>query len=96
MPTTTSPRPPEALQKSHQPPVIAAARTAWEAGDRESAFWLYLDVDATLITCWCDDREGLRRAAATTRRGVRALIRWWSTWTAGTGWARRWRAAARG
>lgn len=52
-----------------QPPVISAARGAWEAGDRQTVFRLDLDLDATLITCWCDDREGLRRAAATYKKG---------------------------
>jgi hypothetical protein len=56
------------------PPVVAAAQAAQVAQDGDDAqpgeggqadFRLYLDIDATLIGCQCDDRDGRRRAAPT-------------------------------
>ncbi|MGH3924610.1 MAG: hypothetical protein ACRDTT_17415, partial [Pseudonocardiaceae bacterium] len=52
-----------------EPPVITAARAAWEAGGRQTVFRLSMDVDATLATRWNDDRDGLRLAAATYKKG---------------------------
>jgi hypothetical protein len=73
------------------PPVITAANAAWDAGDRESVFRLYGDIDATLITCWCDDRDGLRQAGKTYKKAG-APTRWCSTWTAAMARASRWPA----
>jgi hypothetical protein len=54
-------------------PVLAAAQNAQT--DADSDLRLYLDADATLITCWCDDRHGRRRAAPTFKKGW-GRIRW--------------------
>ncbi|MGH8901321.1 MAG: IS1380 family transposase [Egibacteraceae bacterium] len=62
------------------PPVVAAAHTAQAAqdtlagendeNDEDERDWrLYLDVDATLIACQCDDRDGRRQAAPTFKKG---------------------------
>ncbi|MGH8904759.1 MAG: transposase, partial [Egibacteraceae bacterium] len=61
------------------PPVVAAAHTAQAAaaqggqdggGGEDGRDWqLYLDIDATLIACQCDDRDGLRQAAPTFKKG---------------------------
>lgn len=56
------------------PPVVAAALAAQSErdggdGDDQPDWRLYVDVDATLIGCWCDDRDGRRRAAATFKKG---------------------------
>jgi hypothetical protein len=64
------------------PPVVAAAQAAQvaQAGDDaqpdedgqggQADFRLYLDIDATLIGCQCDDRHARRRAARPTRRAL--------------------------
>lgn len=58
------------------PPVVAAAKAAQAAGtqadedDEGGRGWrLYLDIDATLIACQCDDRDGRRQAAPTYKKG---------------------------
>jgi hypothetical protein len=49
------------------PPVVTAAKAAKQ--DEEQRVWrLGLDIDATLLICHNDDRDGLRRAAATYKR----------------------------
>jgi hypothetical protein len=61
------------------PPVVAAAQatqaTDAQPGEEDEGgqsgpgdFRLYLDIDATLISCQCDDRDGHRRAAPPTRK----------------------------
>jgi hypothetical protein len=53
------------------PPAVAAATAAEQAGgqDEPERVWrLGLDIDATLLDCQNDDRDGLRQAAATYKR----------------------------
>ncbi|MGH8904411.1 MAG: hypothetical protein ACRDYA_22705 [Egibacteraceae bacterium] len=51
--------------------MVAAAQAAQpDEDDEDGRDWrLYLDADATLIICWCDDRDGLRLAAPTLEKG---------------------------
>ncbi|MGH8904081.1 MAG: IS1380 family transposase [Egibacteraceae bacterium] len=59
------------------PPVVAAAHAAHAAqdtlsgeNDENGRDWrLYMDADATLIACQCDDRDGRRQAAPTFKKG---------------------------
>jgi hypothetical protein len=50
------------------PPAVAAAEAAEQTGEHERVWRLGLDIDATLLGCQNDDRDGLRRAAATYKR----------------------------
>jgi hypothetical protein len=56
--------------------VVAAAQAGQAGGvqadqdDEGGCDWrLYLDIDATLIACQCDDRDGRRQAAPTFKKG---------------------------
>ena len=74
------------------PPAVAAAITAEQAGgqDEPERVWrLGLDIDATLLICQNDDRDGLRKAAATYKKsfGTHPLR---PGWTVVTGYGRRW------
>ncbi|MGH8933750.1 MAG: transposase, partial [Egibacteraceae bacterium] len=62
------------------PPVVTAAAAAAAArlvhgtdegtdSDGGLGWRLFVDLDATLITCWCDDRDRPRQAAPTFKKG---------------------------